>query len=167
MKQVPPLAEKLAPDTINRLVRAAELRLADAQQMLAAKRHLGALYLAGFSVEMCLAAACYRESGFAPNAPIDRETRRREMARARQRGLMDSDPHPLVGWARVLEWKRSAKIKQTPVQIQRMKDVIKRAEAVYRHWRPELRYKTIAVTAEQLGEVIKACIWFVENRGRI
>lgn len=166
-KPIPSLAATLAQDTINRLERAAELRLDDAQKLLRAKRHLSALYLAGFGAEMCLAAACYRASGFSPSSPISRQTRQREMAKARQHGLMDSDPHPIVGWARFLEWKRSATVKPTPQEIERMRDAIRKAQTVYKHWRPELRYKTIAVTAEQLAEVIKASTWFVEHRGRL
>jgi hypothetical protein len=165
-KHIPPLAGNLAPDTVNRLERASEMRLEDAQKLLRAKRHLSALYFAGFSVEMCLGAAYFRAAGFAPNAPISQETRKREMTKARQNGLMDGDAHPIVGWARLLEWKRLP-AKPTPQEIGRMKDAIRKAEIVYKHWRPELRYKTMTVTAEQLGEVMRACQWFFECRGRL
>ena len=63
------------------------------------------VYLYGFSVEMCLAAAYFRSAGFAPNSPIDRDTRERQMKYRRtlcdadNKPLMDAAPHPLVGSA--------------------------------------------------------------------
>ncbi|HQU46149.1 MAG TPA: hypothetical protein PK867_25270 [Pirellulales bacterium] len=108
------LAEHLAPDSIRRLERAAEQRYNETQQLLARDHRLGAIYLFGYSVEMCLTAAFFRSVGFHPNTTIGRDARQRRMARGRQlrdfdgQPLMDSDPHPLVGWARFLFWQRSA-----------------------------------------------------------
>src|SRR4051812_7371020 len=106
MKEQVPLAERLAPDTIARLERAAANRFATAELLRKEDRRLAALYFYGYSVEMCLSAAYRRSAGFGANTPIDRDTRQRRMTQARQLRtlagdfLMNGDPHPLVGWAR-------------------------------------------------------------------
>ena len=82
MARVGPLAAHLAPDNIWRLERAAKFRYDDAIR-LEQTRPLAALYLFGYSVEMCLTSAYYRRAGFHPGTPIDRETRHRRMAQAR------------------------------------------------------------------------------------
>lgn len=106
MSLVPPLADQLVPDCVQRLEGAARARYAEALNLLSDSRFLAAVYLFGYSVEMCLCAAFFRSSGFRPFDPIDREMRQRRMAQARQLKLMNSDPHPLVGWARFLEWMK-------------------------------------------------------------
>ncbi len=129
---------------------------------------LAALYFFGYSVEMFLCAAYYRGAGFLPNAPIDRDARQRRMAQARRlqtatgEPLMNSDPHPLVGWARFLERQRCASPTLTPRESQLLKESVTKAMVIYKHWRPELRYKTIDVTPEQLAEVQSAASWFVQ-----
>ena len=77
---------------------------------------------------------------------------------------MNSDPHPLVGWARFLQWQRSASAELMEAEKQLLNEAINKAELVYRHWRPELRYKTTEVLQGQLDEVRKAALWFVEHR---
>ncbi|MBI2804949.1 MAG: hypothetical protein HYX68_08210 [Planctomycetes bacterium] len=173
MGRVSPLVDRLAPDTINRLERAAEMRHHDALHLLPSGRGLSAVYLFGYSVEMCLAAAYYRGVGFSPNMPIDRDARQRFMAQARRpqagtgRPLMDSDPHPLVGWARFLESQRLARGNLSVHEAQRLQEAINKAALVYKHWRPELRYKTIDVSQVQVAEVRKASAWFIQQRGRL
>src|SRR6516165_311227 len=116
MRDVLPLAERLSPDTVARLERAAQHRYATAEVLRTQTqpRRLAALYLYGYSAEMWLCAAYFRSAGFRPNDPIDRDTRHRRMAQARQlrltsgEFLMNSDPHPLVGWARFLKWQRTS-----------------------------------------------------------
>lgn len=174
MSQIVPLVSHLAPDTISRLERAAKNRYNDGERSSSAPAgYLGAVYLFGYSAEMCLAAAYYRGSGFAPNDPIDRDTRHRRMAQARQirtstgEPLMSSDPHPLVGWARFLEWQRSASPDLTDRERERLSEAIHKAELIYKHWRPELGYKIRDVVQSQFGEVRKAAMWFIEHRGQL
>ncbi len=83
MGSIVPLADRLAPDSIRLLERGAKQRLDDAAYLSADGRLLLAIYLLGYAVEMCLCAAYFRSVGFAPNTPIDRETRKRRMT---QRG---------------------------------------------------------------------------------
>ena len=172
MADVIPLADHIAPDSIGRLRRAAQGRFEEAVMLIAKKRYLTALYLFGYSVEMCLTAAYFRRVGFDSNRPIDRETRARRMAQARQlrtsadEPMMSSDPHPLVGWARFLEWQRS-QTKLSNEDSQRLKEAIHRAEKVYKHWRPHLRYKTSDVALNQLNEVHWGAAWFLGQQGRL
>jgi hypothetical protein len=169
MSQVGSLADHLVADSINRLQRAASERHIDAKRLLEQHRVLAALYFFGYRVEMCLTAAYYRRAGFSPNVPIDRDTRQRRMAHARRlqtlsgEPLMSSDPHPLVGWARFLEWQRSASPELTMREFHLLKEAVRKATLVYKHWRPELRYKTIAVTPMQLDEVYGAASWFIQH----
>jgi hypothetical protein len=173
MSRIIPLAIHLAPDTIMRLERAAKTRFDDAQKLSSQGRLLAALYLFGYCVEMCLMAAYFRSIGFPSNLPIDRDIRRRRMAQARQilttsgQPLMNGDPHPLIGWARFLEWQRHVPGNLAPNESQRLKEAIIKAESVYKHWRPELRYKATNVSPNQLNEVRMAATWFVECCGRL
>src|SRR5438552_19158371 len=73
MKQVTPLANHLAPDSVNRLERAAEVRHDDAKVLMKAHRLLGTVYLLGHSAEMCVVAAYFRASGFTAVRLIDRD----------------------------------------------------------------------------------------------
>lgn len=172
MSSVKPLIDHLAPDCIARLERAAVQRFDEAEGLLPQKRFLAALYLFGFSVEMCLTAAYFRSVGVKPNTPIHRDTRRIHMGKARQQQvdgqyLMDHDPHSLVGWARFLQWQRQASPSLTKPCAQRLKEAVHQAETVYKHWRPELRYKTVEVNKTQLDETHRAAAWFIEQQGRL
>lgn len=173
MAAVSALIDHLAPDAVSRLERAAEKRFEEAELLAIRKRWLTAIYLYGYSIEMCLTAAYYRSAGFSAQVPIDRDTRHRRMAQARQlrtssgRLLMENDPHPLAGWARFLEWQRKLSGDLSRQHTQRLKEAVHKAERAYKHWRPELRYKTMDVTPDQLDEVRRAARWFIENRGRL
>jgi hypothetical protein len=172
MKHVMSLADHLAPDTISQLERAAELRHDDGLVLLDQSRGLGAVYLFGHSAEMCLAAAYFRAAGFPSKRVINRDTRLHHMNAARNlhgtdgKPLMTGDPHPLVGWARFLQRKRSAS-KLLAAQVSKLEEALRKAELLYKHWRPELRYKTTTVSAEQMEEVVKSSAWFLEQRGRL
>ena len=173
MSRIAPLAGHLAPDSIGLLERAARQRVADADSLGANGRRLAAVYFLGFAVEMCLSAAYFRSIGFAPGTPIDRETRKRRMAQARQmqgldgQPLMSSDAHPLVGWARYLEWQRGLSGALSDQQRGRLREAVRRAGVVYRHWRPELRYKLTEAREVQLAEVRLAAEWFIQSSGRL
>jgi hypothetical protein len=167
MADIPALARHLAPDTVQRLERAAENRYREAECLKKQNRLLAALYLYGYSVEMCLAAACFRSAGFNLNQTIEDATRRRRMTQARQLGLMSNAPHPLAGWARFLEWYRRSSARLTLQDENRLREAVRKAEMVYKHWRPELRYKIIDVARSQLDEVHGCVRWFIEQRGHL
>lgn len=173
MTDVAPFSERLAPDTIRRLERAAALRFATAEVLFKEKRRLAALYLYGYSAEICLSAAYYRSTGFPPTVPIDRETRRRRMAQARQlltptgEFLMNSDPHPLVGWARFLQQQRQLMGGLSELDEQRLREAVNKAVLIYNYWRPELRYKITDIDVRDLRKVQLAAKWLVENQEQL
>src|SRR5262249_28977016 len=147
VSRIVPLADHLAPDSISLLERAAKQRVDDAACLSADGRRLIAIYFLGYAVEMCLCAALFRSVGFASGTPIDRETRKRGITRAGQiqssdgQPLMSGDPPPLVGRARYLEWQRGLSGALSDQERGRLREAVRRAGIVYRHWRPELRYK--------------------------
>lgn len=159
------LMNRIAPDCIVRWQRAAQMRFGEAETLLQNERRLAALYWYGFSVELCLAAAYFRNAGFRPNDPIDRDTRFRRMSNARQRGLMGSDPHPLPGWAELLRWQVLTQDVDSRKR-QLLDAAVKFAHSVYRHWRPELRYKVTDVPRDCLDEVRQAAKWFIDNQAQ-
>jgi hypothetical protein len=168
MRDNPTLAERLAPDTIARLERAAQQRFATAE-LLRRERRLAALYFYGYSAEICLSTAYFRHLGFGRNMPIDRDTRQRRMAQARQvrengEFLMSSDPHPLVGWARFLQWQRKSSGGLSEADQERLREAIKNAIVIYNYWRPEMRYKILEYSEKQLDEVRRAARWFIDNQ---
>jgi hypothetical protein len=172
MRDILPLAERLSPDTVTKLERAAHQRFASAEVLRTHSRRLAALYFYGYSAEMWLSVAYYRSAGFGPHEPIDRDTRHRRMVQARQLRLnsgtfvMNSDPHPLVGWARFLEWQRSASGTLAAADTLRLKEAVNKAMEIYNYWRPELRYKVIEITDTQLKVVRSAATWLSENQHR-
>ena len=80
---------------------------------------------------------------------------------------MNSDPHPLVGWARFLEWQKSASGALAAADAQRLKEAVNKAVEIYNYWRPELRYKVVEITEPQLQVVRSAAIWLKENQAKL
>lgn len=172
MPTISSLSSHLSPDCVARLERAAQNRFGEANFLREGNHRLAALYLYGYCVEMCLAAAYFRSLGFSENMIIDRDLRNRRMAQARQlkapsgEPFMSGDPHPLVGWARLLQWQRMSSGAASVKELRLLKEAVNKAERIYRHWRPELRYKIVDVTLGQIDEVSRAANWFVKNRGQ-
>jgi hypothetical protein len=167
MPEIPALAAHLAPNTVLRLERAAKERYEDAERLKEQNRLLAALYLYGYSVEMCLTAAYFRGAGYAANRVISDDDRRGRMRDARNWGLMSADPHPLVGWAKFLEWQRLSSGSATAAERDKLQQAVRRAERVYKHWRPELRYKLTQVMKNQFDEVRQCVRWFIGLQGRL
>jgi hypothetical protein len=122
---------------------------------------------------MWLSAAYFRSAGFGPHLTIDRDTRQRRMAQARQLRLpngavlMNSDPHPIVGWARFLHHQRSAAADLPTAVAARLAEAVDISITIYNHWRPELRYKVIDVSQDQLAQVRRAAIWLRDNHRKL
>jgi hypothetical protein len=160
---------RFAGDSVDSLLRAAEQRYRTAEILNEQRRRLAALYLFGYSAEMCLCSAYFRSTGFTARQPIDRDTRRRRMAEARLRKtatgepLMNSDPHPIVGWARFLQWQRSADPRLSQEKIGRLQEAVNKSSIIYAHWRPELRYKTVEITPEQIRRTRTATSWLLTH----
>jgi hypothetical protein len=165
-----PFVERLAPDTIQRLRRAAVLRFETADCLRRERRRLEALYFYGYSAEISLGAASFHASGYGVNLPIDRDTRRRRMAQARQISspegvpLMNGDPHPLVGWARFLQYQRESDKGLTEQHRELLRQVVERTEFIYSYWRPELRYKLTDISGQELVSIRAAVLWIVNHQ---
>ena len=80
---------------------------------------------------------------------------------------MNSDPHPLVGWARFLEWQRSASGVLALADTQRLREAINKAIKIYNYWRPELRYEVVEIADAQLTVVREAATWLKDNRDKL
>jgi hypothetical protein len=166
------LAQRLSADSPAKLERAAQNRFDTAEILRGKERRLAAVYLYGYCAEMCLSSAYFRSAGFTAIMPIDRDTRNRRMAQARrQRGangefLMNSDPHPIMGWAQFLYWHRLIPGTMTAQQDQCLKEAIKKATLLYQNWRPELRYKVVEITDSQVADVRHAADWILKNQRR-
>lgn len=170
MRDAATFGERLAPDTINRLERAAQHRYCSATILWKEKRRLAALYLYGYTAEICLATAYFRSAGFSSNAEIDRDTRNRRMAQARLlempngQKLMSHDPHPILGWARFLEYQRNFVDNLAAQERQKLREAVNKAALIYSYWRPELRYKVVDIGDYQLQKVQKAAKWLLDNQ---
>jgi hypothetical protein len=55
----------------------------------------------------------------------------RQLRTANDEPLMNSDAHPLVGWARFLEWQRLLHEGLTAKDRQRLKEAINKATLIY------------------------------------
>jgi len=158
---------------VTRLERAGHYRFISADILRDQRQRLAALYFYGYSAEMWLSAAYYRSAGFKPYEHIDRDTRHRRMVQARQLRLesgvflMNSDPHPLVGWARFLEWQRSLSGALAVPDAQRLREAVNKAIEIYKYWRPELRYKVIDITDGQLASVRRDVAWLKDNHEKL
>ena len=113
MSRVNPLAIASPRTAINLIEQASSD--SKSQGLMEQRRFLAALYFFGYSIEMVLSAAYYRIDRFSlrtcPSTGIcdSGGWRTRGSYRASNgQPLMESDPYSLVGWARFLEWQRSA-----------------------------------------------------------
>jgi hypothetical protein len=176
MANAPAFAAHLAPDSVRQLERAAAERFEEGERLKNQHRLLGAAYLFGYSVEMCLAAACFRSAGFSPAQMIGEDARRRRMAQARQllhpdgNPVMSNAPHPLDGWARYLQWLQWHRRQPQTVDLaaeRRLDEAVRKAKLVYKHWRPELRYKTAQVSQKQFDELYPCVRWFIQQLGHL
>jgi len=174
MKDYVTFAERLAPDTVNRLERAAHHRYESANVLWKEKRRLAALYMLGYTAEICLATAYFRCAGFSPNAEIDRETRNRRMAQARLIEMPNGDTlmpardaHPILGWARFLEYERTRVGNLSVRDRQRLREAVNKASLIHSYWCPSLRYKVLDFGEEALQKVQKATKWLLDNQPQL
>ena len=80
---------------------------------------------------------------------------------------MNSDPHPLIGWARFLEWQKSASGALAAEDAQRLSEAVNKAVEIYSYWHPELRYKVVHITEPQLQVVRGAAVWLKDNQDKL
>jgi hypothetical protein len=155
-------AQRLGPDTIRKLEDSAPHRIEEARQLRDAKRHLAAVYLLGYSIEMRMGAAYFRLQRLGINEPIDRDMRRRAIALAQQNDLMGREPHELIGWARLLVFRR-ATLSPPAYADSFGKVLVEKATAAYNLWRPCMRYRHTDVPLELMEEMMQIAEWFGQN----
>jgi hypothetical protein len=160
------LASHLSPDTIKKLLQAAYDRCQEAELLAAKKRDLMAIYLFGYTIEMCLTARYFSVLGMSLMEPIDRDLRDRHMKLARRLHLMTGDPHPLDGWAKLLQWHRKT-LHAGKHDEQLVAQAVTRATMAYSNWRPEMRYKVTRPPQDALQIVQETAKWFLRNYPRL
>lgn len=154
-----PLPMRLGPDTIRKFERAAEGRIDEAIVLRDAGKHLAALYLVGYSVEMALGGAYFRLLRYGPTDPITRQERQRVVAFGRLHHLMRPEPHDIPGWARLLVHYRDSLGPTYPTTAFAIL-VVNKAEEVYNYWRPEMRYRNTEVTSREVNAALAVAQWF-------
>jgi hypothetical protein len=101
------IIDKIGPDSVSRLARAAERRCAEADWLADGKHHLAALYFYGYVAEIVLGNAYFRMLGYNAKDPILREDLKRALVPAVSRSLMSDRSHPVDGWALLLIEERA------------------------------------------------------------
>lgn len=72
-----------------------------------------------------------------------------------------------MGWARFLEWQRSASGALAVSDAQRLREAVNKAVAIYNYWRPELRYKVVEIAVGQLAVVRGSVTWLKDNHRKL
>jgi hypothetical protein len=161
----PLLAKRIGPDSISKLEAAASRRYCEATVLRESGQLLGAAYLYGYVAECRLGAAYFRLVGYRPNTEITIEARKRILAAAIQAKLMSAAPHDIAGWAQLLIATRKRRGTGYPAGLRH--EIIRKARALYARWRPNLRYRAIVPTLEEVAVVRESAEWFEEHYRRL
>jgi hypothetical protein len=160
------LADEIERDgSIASLSHAAAWRLAEARILEDQGRRTAALYLYGYVVEIRLVTAVLHIAGFTASELVSPRTIDEFRKAARENRLMGANPHDLAGWGRFIVFFRSNLGSKMDRQFRF--DLQSKSAALYDHWRPRLRYKTVLPTAAHLKVVRNVVDWFEENRSRL
>ena len=133
---------------------------------LTGKYPLTAVYLFGYSAEMVLKAAYFRNLRFGVIDEIDGDTRNRAMAHARGNNLMTWEPHDIPGWARLLIWEKQT-LHPPAYRSDFGNQILGQATTIYENWRPLMRYRHTSPPAQIVVRVRRAAGWMVENYSRM
>ena len=155
------LADRLGFDTIAGFERSAPKRLEEGD-FLAERYRLTAIYLYGYAAEMILKAAYFKNLRLSPVAEIDRDTRNRAMAVARLLKLTSGDPHDIPGWARLLV-RYKEDLGRVAYEPKFSRKIVANAQTIYENWRPEMRYRSMSPTANNVFEVRTAAEWLIKS----
>jgi hypothetical protein len=161
----PRLCDQIGIDTVRKLEAAVPWRLEEAEILKEAGRRLAAIYMYGYAVEMLVGAAYFRLIEYGLDTDITSQARRLAEKQARQEKLMSSEPHDLSGWAKLLivtRQRRSTGFSQSLAMQLRFQ-----ADVVYDRWRPNLRYRTLVPTLNDVSAVRHAALWFQDQYGKL
>jgi hypothetical protein len=144
-------------DRIRAFESAAEQRFTEAELLGKHGHNLIAIYLYGYVVEILCKAACYRLDGKGVTDEIDEAYRKQVARKARFYDFTIDGPHDLAGWARLLD--ESKKHIRPDCDRELLQQVRIKAETVYEHWRPEMRYRATRASDTHLKAVREAASW--------
>jgi hypothetical protein len=157
------LSQQFGPDTVRKFERAAPQRLEEAATLVAGEHRLVAIYLYGYAIEMLLKAAYFKQIlRHASTTEIDRETRMRVEARARQSGFMSREPHDFAGWARLLVTDRRD-LKNDEYEKRFGQQIVDKATLAYGKWRPEMRYRVTDASEDDVKAIRSVAEWFLQK----
>lgn len=157
-----PLIERLSKDdTIHEFKAAAQLRLKEAFRLGAADDRLGAIYLAGYAVEMLLKAAYFRLEGKAHDAPISKKDM--EKAKNDAKTILNvawvGALHNLNGWTELLVQDRMIRGKPYSRKLARALQAY--TKRIYLNWRETLRYKANRPYRGEVTAVLLGAKWLL------
>jgi hypothetical protein len=158
---VPPLHER-GRDCVAEFENAAVQRFAEAEVLLKRSRHLGAIYLFGYSVEMRVKAAFFRNAGFTDGRLISREDRSHAIGMSATLGLPASPgPHDIAGWAALAVAARLTTARPYETALGNL--IVAQATSLYLIWREVLRYRATQPMPREIRTVRVIANWFAKN----
>lgn len=155
------LTQRMVPETIDSLSRAARQRLRDAEVLRRSNRRLAAIYLFGYSAEIRIKIGCYRVIGLGTDAPV--ESARRQAQSEIQTFDLDfrgagAPSHSLLAWSQLLVHRHHRL--GSPLDADLEADVLSHAQRLYSLWRESIRYQSTAVRGAELDEARHCALWF-------
>jgi hypothetical protein len=153
-------------DSVAEFEAAARLRYSEREELHKRSRHLGGIYLFGYSVEMRVKACFFRNAGFPVRRIITHADRQAAVAMATTLGLpTPPGPHDVAGWAAL---SVAARLTTTAPYVPALAtEMIARATALYLIWRETLRYRAVQPTSGEITTVRSAARWFDRNHAKM
>ena len=150
------ILKSIREDTIQRLERASKQRLKEAEYLGRGSFYLAGIYLCGYAAEMTLGASYFRAKGYGVLDPISVDDRKRVVAGAKQRRLMDRfNAHDIKGWASLLI-EDLAELYRRPLDPRTERRIRDDSTLIADHWSPKLRYRNIQTDAPEFRRVADA-----------
>jgi hypothetical protein len=151
-----------AGDTIARFESAALRRFAEADLLRADHdRHLAAIYLYGYCVELWLKAAVYRSFGFSSRQRITISDRRSAEAQVSPFAKTQGTPgHSLTAWVGYLAARKAPGNPALSIEIDR------RATELSLRWRETFRYAPNRPSNQEIIDVHEVATWFRRKHRR-
>jgi hypothetical protein len=157
-------------DSVPRFERAARRNYSDAEALRRADRRFGPVYLYGYSVEMTIKAAYFRaifKARVQPiTTPIGSTLRNQEWSLRANLNLPprpsndQENQHDILIWSLLLAWRRSVLGNQYQYPPWLAQELVNRAADVYKYWREYMRYRSVAISASELGAIRSHAKWF-------
>ncbi len=153
-------------DYVSTFEGAARRNFIDADNLRRSSRRAAAIYLYGYSVEMNVKAAYFRNlfqaTGAPPGTRITGQLRRQEADTWQAiHASRKPTPHDIEGWANLLVRKRVSLGMAHAGAL--ATEIINRAASVYLMWREYMRYRVIRILDPEVKAVRSDALWFRRN----